>query len=167
MPRVPIEVTIKDFSQFSKNLSRAWPEEKPSHLSLLNLLAGAAGFQNFQHLKAMQEGKGSSLSPDEKRWNRLINDSGQVVRWPTKRKDQLAMLWLIASRLPKAPQWNQQQFDEWIKTQITFGDHVLVRRELVELNCMSRTVDGKSYWRNDFALPEMYQAYVAANGLGR
>ncbi|WP_444429852.1 hypothetical protein ACTTAM_16345 [Rhodobacter capsulatus] len=55
MPRQSIPLAIADLSQFSRALGAQLavrPDRAPSHLSLLNMLARAAGFRNFQHLRA-------------------------------------------------------------------------------------------------------------------
>lgn len=54
MPRIPIAMTIPDLSAFARALHRdlALAEAKPGHLGLLNMLARAAGYGNFQHLRA-------------------------------------------------------------------------------------------------------------------
>ena len=58
MPRQSIPLAIADLSQFSRALGAqlaARPDKVPSHLSLMNMLARAAGFRNFQHLRAGAE----------------------------------------------------------------------------------------------------------------
>jgi hypothetical protein len=162
MSRISVRLDITDLSRFAKSLSKQWPESKPTHLSLMNLLAKSAGYKNFQHLKAQSESTTQSpLTPNEKRWSRLISAVGCLIRWPSKRKDQLAVLWRIYDALPEFDRWEYRQLDGWIKDQIEFGDHVLVRREMVELEMIGRTDDGRMYWKVKQEMPEEFIPFIA------
>lgn len=162
MSRTSVRLDISDLSQFTKNLSKQWPEEKPTHLSLMNLLAKSAGYKNFQHLKASDSGpEAQQLSASEKRWGRLVSHMGTITRWPTKRKDQLAILWRTYHSLPEFEQWTQQQLDGWIKNRIEFGDHVLMRREFIELGMVARTNDGRKYWKLKQEIPEEFIPFIS------
>lgn len=64
MPRTAIALPIPDLSDFARNLAREF-EEPPGHLTLLNKLARAAGFRNFQHLRAsLKSGEALTASPE-------------------------------------------------------------------------------------------------------
>ena len=54
MPRDSIALTINDLSAFARTLRRdlATADSFPGHLALMNMLARAAGYGNFQHLRA-------------------------------------------------------------------------------------------------------------------
>lgn len=54
MPRDTIALTISDLSAFARTLRRdlATADSFPGHLALMNMLARAAGYGNFQHLRA-------------------------------------------------------------------------------------------------------------------
>lgn len=60
MTRTAISLRIPDLSDFARSLAREF-EDPPGHLTLLNKLARAAGFRNFQHLRASQK-SGEALS---------------------------------------------------------------------------------------------------------
>ena len=54
MPRTQIALKIDDLSSFAKSLSSqpgSLPE-KPGYLSMLNIVARAAGFKNYQHARS-------------------------------------------------------------------------------------------------------------------
>jgi len=55
--RIPLPLAVADISAFARALRRQLDgqERTPSHLELLNLLARAAGFRNFQHFRAEAE----------------------------------------------------------------------------------------------------------------
>lgn len=60
MPKTTIPLPIADLSAYARSLAKLL-DPAPSHLSLLNTLAKAAGFRNFQHLRASQKA-GDALS---------------------------------------------------------------------------------------------------------
>ena len=53
MPREAIALSIPDLSDFARRLGRDLEaaDPRPGHLSLLNMIARAAGFRNYQHLR--------------------------------------------------------------------------------------------------------------------
>lgn len=51
MSRETITLEIKDLTQFARSLRAELPH-KPSHVETLGLVARAAGYRNFQHLRA-------------------------------------------------------------------------------------------------------------------
>lgn len=54
MPRSIFSIDIADLSTFAKSLREQIGrlDRQPSHVEMLNLLSRAAGFRNFQHLRA-------------------------------------------------------------------------------------------------------------------
>ena len=57
MSRTAIPLQVADLSPFAKSLrqSLASHDGTPTHVELLNMLARAAGFANYQHLRADAE----------------------------------------------------------------------------------------------------------------
>lgn len=57
MPKNSVSLLVSDISDFAKKLRAQLPKEgkQPSHLELLNLIAKANGFQNYQSLKAKSD----------------------------------------------------------------------------------------------------------------
>ncbi len=55
MTRDALCLTVEDLSAFARNLHKQLAAEPalPGHLSLLNMLARAAGFRNYQHFRAV------------------------------------------------------------------------------------------------------------------
>ena len=52
MPRELVPLHTDDLSAFTRVLADELGDDAPSHLSLMNMLARAAGFRNYQHLRA-------------------------------------------------------------------------------------------------------------------
>lgn len=163
MSRVPVSLEITDLSQFARGLARQWPEQKPSHLAMMNMLAKASGFKNYQHLLATRQAAAPvELDKRSKRWLRLFDDNKRAVRWPAKFIDQRALLWGVASQMPKVSDQTEKQVNALILAHICFEDFAIVRREFVESGVLGRTEDGNKYWSKPFQVPEEFQALVAA-----
>ena len=140
-----------DLSAFAKALRTQLAERidsgagLPGHVEMLNLLARAAGHRNVQALKAAAKSvstaaalphrwhgpKHPALSPTADRTLRNFDAQARLLRWPGKRPEQVLALWCL---------W--MAFDG---KRHAFGDHCLLRRELVELKLLTRTAGGEQY----------------------
>lgn len=136
----------------------------PGHVELLNILARAAGFRNFQHMKADSVARSRlTVAPampappvDHIRCAkalRLYDAEGRLARWPKKRNQQELCLWVLWSRLPTGETFPEKTMNERVNQLHLFGDHALLRRELVELGLFRRTPDGREYSRIERAPP--------------
>ncbi|XLM23382.1 DUF2087 domain-containing protein, partial [Chromobacterium piscinae] len=67
-------------------------------------------------------------------------------RWPKKFSEQRACLWALWAGLPRGEEWDEPAVNAAIRALEAFGDHVLIRRELVEGGWMGRTDDCRRYW---------------------
>ncbi|AIC26367.1 hypothetical protein IE4803_CH01176 [Rhizobium etli bv. phaseoli str. IE4803] len=168
MSRKPIPLTVGDTSAFAKSLrlQLAAHEGLPSHLQFLNMMARAAGHGNFQSLRA-KTGSGSEGEPptparvadaaiDRKhieRVQRSFDEELRLMRWPSRRMDQITALWLLWSRIPSAREMSEKEVNALLRDWHLFGDHALLRRELCELGLMSRTRDGSIYRRVERPMP--------------
>ncbi|WFU90949.1 DUF2087 domain-containing protein (plasmid) [Rhizobium sp. CC1099] len=180
MSRTLIPLVVSDTSAFAKSLRTELADHEglPSHLQLLNMLARAAGFGNFQTLRANVEGsKLEEVSPPSvviqsadgpvdlklvTRVQRCFDSERRLLRWPSRRTDQVASLWILWSQLPSAQEMSERDVNALIKDRHLFGDHALLRRELCDLGLMTRTPDGSVYGRverpiSDDALAVMRQ----------
>ncbi|MBB2719944.1 UNVERIFIED_ORG: hypothetical protein GGD48_005223 [Rhizobium etli] len=106
MSRKPIPLTVGDTSAFAKSLrlQLAAHEGLPSHLQFLNMMA-RAGHGKFQSLRA-KTGSGSEKEPptparvadaaiDRKhieRVRRSFDEELRLMRWPSRRMDQITAL---------------------------------------------------------------------------
>ncbi len=87
------------------------------------------------------------------RLGRYFDDNGALVRWPKKFSQQGLCLWVIWSRLPSRVGIPEREVNERLKALHLFGDHALLRRELVDRGLVSRTADGRRYVRRESCPP--------------
>lgn len=151
MSKQLVPLAISDLSAFAKSLrkSLAALEHAPTHVETLNLLAKAAGHQNFQALRAnLIPVSPNSLDTDRiEKVMRHFDDEGRMQRWPGKTNHQDLCLWVIWSRIPPDARLDEREVSNIIKEAHTFGDHALLRRSLVDMKMLARTPDGKVYRR--------------------
>jgi hypothetical protein len=150
MPRDLISLTIPDLSSFAKTLRadlQALPD-LPGHLTLLGLLAQAAGYKNYQQLKAAPATP--VAAPDLKRLHkaqRAFDSAGRMQAWPGQTATQRLCLWVLWSRLPARRDMSEPQVNAMLQDSATFGDHALLRRSFIDHRMMTRTQDGALYRR--------------------
>lgn len=178
MSRIPLPLAVADIAALAKNLRARLTETAtpPSHLEMLNWLAKAAGFKNFQHFRAevrpaeARDATGVADSPGAaeaavatplqarpapepvdptrlKRLLRLYDDEGRLARWPSKRGLQLTCLWTLWAALPPREVFDEPTVTGLLAKAHDFGDPVLLRRELCDLGLLWRTPDCRAYKR--------------------
>ncbi len=165
MPRTAIPLDIADLSPFAKALRHglATHDGVPSHVELLNLIAKAAGFANYQHLRADAETgerlraaaepvPRADLARVEKA-ARYFDAGGRLLSWPSRLALQTLSQWVFWSRIPRGEVFTERQINELIRTWHAFGDHALIRRAMVDAKMLERTVDGREYRRVERAPP--------------
>ncbi|MUM76726.1 DUF2087 domain-containing protein [Pseudodesulfovibrio sp. F-1] len=171
MPRTPMPMCVGDVSDFARTLRRQLKdlERIPGHVEMLNLLARAGGFRNIQHLRAQQTPREAlALSPSSsqvdpvliKRLLRLFDDRRRLVRWPRKFTQRKLCLWVVWSRVPSRVVMTEKEINALIEAAHLFGDHALLRRELVDHGLLARTPDGRRYSRREGALPTQAAALL-------
>ena len=150
MTRAMIPLVIDDLSHFATQLRTHWPNSPVAQTEALALIARAAGYRNHQHLKAAQQ-----VEPplDKQALNRVkaalsVFDSGaRMIRWPQRTSVQrLCMAWFW-SRLPDRIAMTEKDVNAILKANEVFGDHVLLRRSLIDHGLAKRAPDGSSYRR--------------------
>lgn len=175
MSRTPVAMAVGDLSKFARALRRQLEpmDRLPGHVEMLNLLARAGGWRNFQHLLAgngAPEAPGTAPEPpaveaaapevpqaptpaepvSPKRLARLVryfDDQGRFIRWPGKHTQRVSCLWVLWSRLPARTDMSEAEISAWLDERHLFGDHALLRRELVDQGMVERTPDGRRYRR--------------------
>ena len=161
MSRNVLPLAVADVSAFAKAVrgQLALCDQTPSHLSLLNMLARAAGFRNFQHLRASvvpaQAPAPAPREPDPapvdpralSRLVRYFDAAGRLTRWPSKYSHRLPCLWALWAALPAGRVFDEQGITGWLTGRHLFGDPALLRRELCDQGLMTRTRDGREYRR--------------------
>ncbi len=166
MSRTSLPLHVGDVSAFAKSLRRSLDglEQLPSHLEMLNLLAKAGGYRNFQHLKAQTDAMERLAAPKAAqpainyklvhKLTRYFDDQGKLVRWPGKYSQRMLCLWIIWSRIPARKTFTEKEINALLNELHLFGDHALLRRELVDNNMMQRTPDGRQYKRLELRPPD-------------
>lgn len=163
MSRTQIPLRVDDLSPFAKTLRQGLAQHQgvPSHVELLNLIAKAAGFGNYQHLRALSvEGTVPDAVPtlpeppepniDRARVDRAANHfdtAGQLVSWPSKPNLQTLCLWVLWSRIPVDAHYDERGFSALLDTWHSFGDAALLRREMWSQGMIHRTQRGNDYHR--------------------
>ncbi len=76
----------------------------------------------------------------------ILDDEGKVAIWPAKKARRLNVLEFMASCFQFGKKYTEPEVNNIIRENHSFGDHVLLRRELFESGFMNRTLDGRAYW---------------------
>jgi hypothetical protein len=184
MSRTLIPLTVSDTSSFAKSLRTHLLEHDgvPSHLELLNIVARAAGYGNFQNLRAAVGAKGGeeipfaspvdTTSQPEPELNRKVVErvarcfdaAARLARWPSRRADQVAALWVLWAQFPAAKDQSEPEVNAFLRERHLFGDHALLRRELCDMGLLFRTPNGSVYRRVERPMP--LDAQAVARELG-
>ena len=167
-PRELTPLVAADLSSFAKSLRAQWAARLecgagvPGHVEMLNLLARAAGHRNVQALKAAARSARPALARDASahRWHgpkdptlsaaadralRLFDAHGHLTRWPSRRVEQVFALWCLWMAFDGKRRYSEREVNEILNAQHGFGDHCLLRRELVEMKLLARTPGGAQY----------------------
>lgn len=160
-------MVVTDVSAFAKAIRKellgreTGTDHTPvSHLELLNILARSAGFRNFQHLKASQAAETRldtvvEFPPEPEPIDhrkieqilRCFDEEGVLLRWPKKTSHQRLALWWCWAAMPARRDLTEPEVNAVLKRLNDFGDHVLMRREMIDWGMMTRSLDCKVYRR--------------------
>jgi hypothetical protein len=86
-----------------------------------------------------------ALSTAADRVLRLFDAQGRLARWPAKRREQVLALWCLWMPFDGKRRYSEREVNEVINAHHDFGDHCLLRRELVEIDLLVRTPGGEQY----------------------
>lgn len=170
MTRDAVPLSIPDLAGFAQRLRAQLLEEDgpPGHLRLLGHLSRAAGYRNWQHLRASVPTAPADDPPDgpmdEARLARALrafDPGGRLARWPSRTAVQGLCLWVLWSRLPSRRDLSEAEVNAVLKAGSSFGDHVLMRRSLMEHGLATRTQDGTVYRRTERPPPPEARALIA------
>lgn len=156
MTRETTQLVVSDLSLFSRNLGRALKarqaqsSEPLGHLHLQNLIARAAGYRNVQALKATERpiakpDADARLSGNARKALMQFDREGRLVRWPSKFSVQRLAMWLLWTRFEGRRVYSEREVNAVLKAANAFGDHVTLRRELINHRLMSRKSDCSEY----------------------
>lgn len=182
MSRIPIAFQSADISALARSLKEQLTAlgEVPGHAQLLNMLAKAAGYRNFQHMKAEAA---PALAPvatllatpadppvplalpiDRQRVDRVANHfgaTGRLLRWPSKTNHQELCVWVLWSHLPPTMVMHEREISAWLNERHDFADAALLRRTMVTMGLVTRTQDGREYRRIEQKPPAELGAVLA------
>ncbi|AZV78139.1 DUF2087 domain-containing protein [Parasedimentitalea marina] len=161
MTRDVIRLTIADLSQFTKSLRGVLPEP-PSHVEMLNAVALAAGYKNFQHLRAVHTPEPPVDGRKLDRALRNFDDKGRFANWPGKTSMQYMCLWAVWALIPPRTIMNEREISLCIDRLTAVKDAAQIRRSLVEMKLLNRTRDGSRYQRVEQPVPAEPRALIAA-----
>lgn len=162
MSKEAIPLEVADITPFARILLKQLKEvgDPPSHLELLNMLARASGFRNYQHLRASRAAKTRletvARMADFKRVEKCLQQfdaAGCLIRWPSKRYVQELCLWVMWSLLPHNEVLTERDVNGLLNQAHAFDDVAILRRSMIGLNLMSRNLDGSDYRRIEQSPP--------------
>jgi RimJ/RimL family protein N-acetyltransferase len=87
-----------------------------------------------------------------KELQKLLNEAGQVTRWPSKPKEKTLVIEYLATKFSTHEDYSERDVNEVLKHWHTFSDWALLRRELFERGLLNRDKNGSSYWRMEKGL---------------
>jgi len=77
----------------------------------------------------------------------FLDEELKLKVWPSKpEKKQLAMEY-IAAKFEFDKEYAEKEVSEIIKANLTFNDHPMLRRELINRKLLGRTQNGAKYWK--------------------
>jgi RimJ/RimL family protein N-acetyltransferase len=82
---------------------------------------------------------------------KLLNEAGQVTRWPTKPQEKTLVIEYLAAKFSNDGDYSEKDVNELLKEWHTFSDWALLRRELFERGFLAREKNGSTYWRTELA----------------
>ncbi|HEU5294621.1 MAG TPA: DUF2087 domain-containing protein [Burkholderiaceae bacterium] len=160
MTRTVIALNVPDLSAFARGLRRSLAEhlaqhaELPAHQSLLNHIARAAGHRNWQalHAQARPIGRATAdtaapavLSAAAAKALGSFDSCGRMSRWPHKHSVQRLALWVLWMQFEGRRVYSEREVNAVLKAWHTWGDHVTLRRELINDRLLTRKSDGSQY----------------------
>jgi len=159
MSKTSIPFATEDISALARSLRAQLGDRDsaPGHVELLNILARAAGYRNFQSLRAQGAAQDKLRRPlmapkpvDYKQVEALMrhfDENGLLARWPAKASLREICVEVMWSRLPARRIMSEEQLNSHLRANHLFGDHALLRRQLCDLGMVTRTKDGREYKR--------------------
>ena len=166
MPRQLIPLAINDLSAFTRTLRHALQQQEtvPTHATLLGLVAKAAGYENYQHLKAQNTTPPTSQATQSQGLKRALRvfENGVMTRWPKQTSVQAICMWVMWARLPAQTDLTETEVNTILMAHHSFGDHALLRRSLIDHRLVTRTNDGRIYRRIEQAPSDDGATIIAA-----
>jgi len=162
MTRNLIAFSAPDLSGFTKALRRSLAAhhsqhgQLPTHQQLRNQIARAAGHRNLAALQAdaasaapaplrRRPAAPSALSAAARKALMQFDTQGRLMRWPNKYSIQRLVLWVLWMQFDGRRVYTEHEVNNVLKAWHTWGDHVTLRRELINDRLLTRRSDGSQY----------------------
>lgn len=164
MTRTTVPLAVADLSAFARTLGRSLADhhqthhELPSHQTLLNQIARAAGYRNLQALRAAPRtaqprvsaaaiagDEPATLTPAARKALSQFDEHGRLMRWPNKYSVQRLAMWVLWMQFDGRRVYTERDVNQVLKAWHTYGDHVTLRRELINDRLLTRKSDGSEY----------------------
>ena len=164
MSRIPLSFVVPDASLFARALGTSLKSRHdagsppPGHVELLNLVARALGHRNLQALQAARppalpeaplaaEDRPAALplSANARKTLLQFDSRGRLLRWPNKFSVQKLAMWVLWTQFDGRRVYTEREVNEVLKAANAFGDHVTLRRELINHRLMARKSDCSEY----------------------
>lgn len=78
---------------------------------------------------------------------RFLDGQGRVTAYPAKHAMKRRVLEYLASRFEPGVHYSEGEVNDVLRRHHTFGDWVLLRRDLIEARLLRRERSGARYWR--------------------
>lgn len=177
MSRESLPIVVPDLSAFARALSRQLKErelaEPPGHVEMLNLIARAAGYRNVQALRAAHvlppavtaaedRPPPPALSANARKALMQFDSRGRLLRWPNKFSVQKLAMWVLWTLFDAKRVYTEREVNTILRAANDFGDHVTLRRELVNHRLLTRKSDCSEYRKLPARPDEETRALLAA-----
>ncbi|QBF34216.1 DUF2087 domain-containing protein [Thalassococcus sp. S3] len=156
MTKTPIPLHAEDLTVFTRALAKQLGPQRPSHLTLMNMIARAAGYQNVQHMRSASaaEMRMATRQDEPPADARLVertlyqfDEGGRLRQWPAKRAVQNLALWGLWATLPANAVLKEKDINAHLAKEHLFQDAATLRRTMISCGLMSRKTDGTDYVR--------------------
>ncbi|WP_299204672.1 DUF2087 domain-containing protein [uncultured Tateyamaria sp.] len=171
MTKTPVPLRVDDMTAFTRALSRQLGDTSPKHLTLMNMVARSAGFQNVQHLRAVSaaakrlDNQTEPATVDARAVERALHQFdafGRLRRWPSKRATQTLALWAMWATMPANQALDEREVSTHLADEHLFRDPATLRRTMISCGLLTRDKDGTNYCRIEQEPPVEAKALIRA-----
>lgn len=80
---------------------------------------------------------------------RFLDEDSKIKIWPAKRDMKHEVLTYLSEKFETGVHYTEKEVNDIIKNWHTFGDFFLLRRGMIDLKLLSRSKDGREYWKEE------------------